>query len=57
MTPLPAPTEQVVSTTGAIYQWVDTPMSVALVFGLAGAVFLGIYFIRRIRNRGVIKTI
>jgi hypothetical protein len=57
MTPLPAPPEQVVSTTGTLYQWVDTPMSVALVFGLAGAVFLGIYFIRRIRSRGAIKTI
>ena len=32
-------------------------MSVALVFGFAGAIFLGIYCIRRIRNRGATKTI
>jgi hypothetical protein len=41
--------EQVITTTGISYQWVDAPMTVALVFGLAGAVYLGIYCIRRIR--------
>jgi len=51
----PAQTEQVVTTMGTFYQWVDTPTTVALIFGLAGAIFLGIYFIRRIRGNGPVK--
>ncbi|MCE0482786.1 MAG: hypothetical protein LV479_00945 [Methylacidiphilales bacterium] len=44
----PAPVE--ISTTGLIYSWVDTPMAVALIFALAGAFFVGIYFLRRSRK-------
>jgi len=40
---------------GAIYQWADTPTTIALVFGLAGAIFLGIYFIRRSRGNDSAK--
>jgi hypothetical protein len=50
MDPHPAQIEQVSTTTWSISQWVDTPTTVALVFALAGAVFLGIYGIRRIRR-------
>jgi O-antigen/teichoic acid export membrane protein len=55
MNTLSAQTEQVVTTVGTFYQWADTPTTVALVFGLAGAVFLGIYFIRRIRSKDATK--
>jgi hypothetical protein len=47
----PAPPEQVTTTIGAFYQWVDTPTTVALVFAMAGAVFVGIYIIRRLRSK------
>ena len=33
---------------------VNTPITIALVFGLAGAFFYGIYFIHRIRRRNTI---
>ena len=39
-----------VITTGTIYNWVDTPMAVALLFGLAGSFFVVIYFLRRRRK-------
>jgi flagellar biogenesis protein FliO len=42
---------QVTTTSGTFYSWVDTPTTVALVFALAGAIFIGIYCLRRIRNR------
>jgi hypothetical protein len=32
-------------------QWIDAPVAVALLFGLAGAFFVGIYLIRRARER------
>jgi hypothetical protein len=35
------------TTIGVIYQWVDTPVVVALIFALAGAFFISIYFLRR----------
>jgi hypothetical protein len=44
-------TEQVTTTIGAFWHWVDTPTTVALIFGLAGAIFLGIYILRRIRGQ------
>lgn len=47
----PASSEQV-TTIGTIYQWADTPTTVALVFALAGAVLIGIYIIRRLRGGG-----
>jgi flagellar biogenesis protein FliO len=45
-----APTEQVTTTTATFYHWLDTPMTVALIFALAGAIFVGIYLIRRLRS-------
>ncbi len=42
---------QVTTTSGTFASWVDTPTTVALVFALAGAVFIGLYCLRRIRNR------
>jgi hypothetical protein len=53
----PAQTEQVVTVVGTFQKWVDTPTTVALVFGLAGAIFLGIYVIRRIRRTNSGKKI
>lgn len=47
----PAPSEQVTTTIQAIYQWADTPTTVALVFALAGTIFVGIYVIRRLRSK------
>ena len=47
----PPQTEQVTTTIGTFYQWADTPTTVAMVFALAGAVFVGIYIIRRIRGK------
>ncbi len=44
-------TAQVVTTTGALYTWPDTPTTVALLFALAGAIFLAIYALRRIRGQ------
>ena len=44
--------EQVTTTIGTFYQWVDTPTTVALIFALAGAFFVGIYIVRRVRNGG-----
>ncbi len=43
----PQPAE-VVTTIGTISSWVNTPVAVALLFALAGAVFIGIYSLRRI---------
>jgi hypothetical protein len=37
-------------TTTTIYSWVNTPMIVALLFAFAGAVFIGIYILRRNRK-------
>jgi len=37
-------------TIGIIYQWVNIPLAVAMLFGFAGAVFLAIYLLRRIRK-------
>jgi len=51
----PTQTEQVTTTIGTFYQWADTPTTVAMVFALAGAVFVGIYMIRRIRGQGANK--
>jgi predicted permease len=51
----PTQFEQVVTTVEKIYQWADTPTTVALVFGLAGAFFLGIYILRRIRRKDAAK--
>ena len=42
--------EAPVVTIGTIYKWVDTPMSVALLFALAGSFFVVIYFLRRRRK-------
>ena len=42
--------EQVTTTIGTFYQWVDTPTTIALIFALAGAIFVGIYVIRRVRG-------
>ncbi len=53
----PPPTETVTTTMGAFYHWVDTPTTVALVFALAGAVFVGIYVIRRLRGKGANKKV
>ena len=53
----PAPTEQVTTTMGAFYQWADTPTTVALIFALAGAVFVGIYIIRRLRSKDTNKKV
>jgi len=53
----PAPTEQVTTTIGAFYQWVDTPTTVALVFAMAGACFVGIYLIRRLRGKNTNKKV
>jgi Flp pilus assembly protein TadB len=33
-----------------VYTWIDSPMIVALVFALAGACFVSIYFLRRRRK-------
>jgi hypothetical protein len=38
-------------TPGTFYSWVDTPMAVALIFALAGAFFISIYFLRRRRTK------
>ena len=46
----PAHPEQVTTTVGTFYQWADTPTTVAMVFALAGAVFVAIYIIRRLRG-------
>ncbi len=46
-----AGTTTVTTTTGIVQQWVDTPMAVALIFGLAGAFFIGIYFLRRLKRK------
>jgi hypothetical protein len=37
-------------TTTTFYSWINAPMVVALLFGFAGAVFIGIYILRRIRK-------
>ena len=42
--------EQVTTTIGTFYQWADTPTTVALIFAMAGAFFVGIYIIRRVRG-------
>ena len=39
------------SQVGVVYSYINTPEAVALLFGLAGAVFIGIYIIRRIRQK------
>jgi flagellar biogenesis protein FliO len=49
---------QVTTTIATFYHWVDTPTTVALIFALAGAVFVGIYVIRRLRgSRGAEKKV
>jgi flagellar biogenesis protein FliO len=53
----PAPPEQVTTTIGAFYQWADTPTTVALIFALAGTVFVGIYIIRRLRSKSPDKKV
>ena len=40
------PTPEIV-TTSTVYTWVNNPMIVALIFALAGAIFISIYFLRR----------
>jgi hypothetical protein len=37
-------------TTGSLQTGIAGPMAIALVFGLAGTFFLGIYLLRRIRQ-------
>jgi len=50
--------EQVTTTIATFYQWADTPTTVGLIFALAGAVFVGIYVIRRLRGaRGAEKKV
>ncbi len=44
-------------TTETIYQWNNVPIAIALLFGLAGAFFLGIYILRRIRGKNAAKDI
>ncbi len=46
----PATSEQVTTTVGTFSQWADTPTTVGLIFALAGAIFVGIYIIRRLRR-------
>ena len=46
-----AQTSEVV-TSGSINTWAVPPMAVGLVFGLAGSFFVGIYILRRLRNKG-----
>jgi predicted permease len=46
-----------VLTTETLYQWINVPLAIALLFGLAGAFFLGIYILRRIRGKDVTKNI
>ena len=53
----PATTEQVTTTVGTFYHWVDAPTTVALVFALAGACFVGIYIIRRLRGKNDNKKV
>ncbi len=48
--------EQVTTTVGTFYHWVDTPTTVALVFAMAGSCFIGIYIIRRLRGKDANKT-
>jgi hypothetical protein len=36
---------------GILTSYINTPIAVALLFGLAGAVFISIYLIRRIRGK------
>jgi len=51
MHPLFAQTQEVVTTTtGVFYQWIDQPLAVAMIFGVAGAFFIGIYLLRRKRK-------
>jgi hypothetical protein len=38
-------------TTSIFYYLINTPMIVALLFALAGAFFIGIYFLRRTRAK------
>ncbi len=38
------------TTVGYIYSFVNTPMIVALLFALAGSVYLGIYILRRAKK-------
>jgi hypothetical protein len=46
----PATSEQVTTTVGTFSHWglTDTPTIVALIFALAGAIFVGIYLMRRL---------
>ncbi len=39
------------STVGVLITWVNQPMIVAILFGFAGAVFVGIYLLRYWRIR------
>jgi preprotein translocase subunit SecF len=45
------PTSPDPSTVGVIYSWTNNPMIVAILFGFAGTVFVGIYLLRSWRNR------
>jgi len=47
MDPTTANTTIETTTTGIVHQWIDAPMAVALIFALAGAFFISIYFLRR----------
>ena len=49
----PDQTTETLTTTGAFYTWIDTPMAIALLFALAGTIFVGIYLLRRLRNKPV----
>ena len=42
--------DQIITTTSTVYTWVDNPIIVALVFALAGAIFVSIYYLRRRRG-------
>jgi hypothetical protein len=52
----PDQTAQVL-TTETFYQWINLPIAIALLFGLAGAFFLGIYILRRIRGKSATKDV
>jgi hypothetical protein len=45
------PTSPDPSTIGVSYGWINTPLAVALLFGFAGTVYVGIYLLRTWRMR------
>jgi len=49
MNPTPDPSAEII-TISTVYTWVNNPIIVALIFALAGAFFVSIYFLRRRRK-------